>query len=437
MKEKRNTITDAQKACEETGINLKFPLMLSLLPLSATFVAILQGIICQEAVILVAKTGVVTLILTGAVTFYIHIYAEEVLKKRYAGAIIVLGYLVSIGLLLFVPEPGVLNFWMLGGLVIAMLLDNKLGLLFNFNLVFILGILMVVHLQTMIQILIICILLSLLAGALKEKTTFFYAVIIILSVNVTLACAINNFAFEKITDYNYLYSLLSIFAVLVVAFGVSFIYNKSNQPELGAAGEAAPQTDTSYYIKEEDISLSKGEQDLTARTSYEILCDKDNLLLKKLKEFSEGLYEHALKIGGLSSRAAREIGADELLAEAGGLYHEIGRINGKNYIEEGIKLAGEYAFPRELTAILREHNIKYEKPSSVEAAIVMLSDNVVSTLEYIEKTEDHKFTSDKIIENIFQMRLNKGTFDCAGISLKDYKILKEFYQAEFSGAGKE
>jgi membrane-associated HD superfamily phosphohydrolase len=67
----------------------------------------------------------------------------------------------------------------------------------------------------------------------------------------------------------------------------------------------------------------------------------------------------------------------------------------------------------------------------VEAAIVMLSDSVVSTIEYIEKSEENKFTTNKIIDNIFQMRMDKGTFDGANLSLKDFKMLKEFYQKEF------
>ncbi len=167
-------------------------------------------------------------------------------------------------------------------------------------------------------------------------------------------------------------------------------------------------------------------------TSYEILCDSENELLMKLKTYSETLYQHALRIGDLSCRAAKEIGADEKVAFAGGLYHEIGKINGKNYIEEGLLIAEEYSFPKELRSVIKEHNIKYDKPSSVAAAIVMLSDSIESTIEYIEKTGEHKFTNEKIIDNIFQMRMEKGTFDSSGLSLKDYKKLKDFFQKEYS-----
>jgi putative nucleotidyltransferase with HDIG domain len=461
MKEEHNTFTAQRKENTETFIiddrKFNYPIIVTLLPVLAMLVTVLQGILCHEEVIMMAKIGVITLILTGAVTFYLGIYAKEVMKKPLAGTIIVLGYLLSIGLLLFIPEPGLMNFWMVGGLVIAMLLDNKIGLLFNFNLVFIMGISMGIQLQLIIQILIICILLSILSGALKEKSTFIYAAIIILSVNITLACAINNFVFEEITNYNYFYSLISIFTVLAVAFLISLFYHKfitgealenakkqeGVKPETAVTKEmhvteegnveiqSIPSESNENGVLTDEINESSSQEHVNNRTSFEILCDEDNLLLKKLKDFSESLYAHAERIGDLSGRAAKEIGADELLARAGGLYHEIGRMNGMNYIEEGLKLAQEYAFPKELTAILKEHNIKYDRPSSVEAAIVMLSDNVVSTIEYIQKTEEHKYTSNKIIENIFQMRLDKGTLDSAGISLKDYKILKEFYQKEF------
>ena len=184
------------------------------------------------------------------------------------------------------------------------------------------------------------------------------------------------------------------------------------------------------FVQEPDIIDPKATDGL--RTNYDLLNDENNELLLQLKEKSASLYAHALRIGDLSSRAARAIQADEILAKAGGLYHEIGKIKEGNYIEQGLMIAEEYNFPEKLKTILKQHNIKYEKPTSVEAAIVMLSDNVVSTIEYIEKTEDYKYSRNKIIENIFQMRMEKGTFDESRLSVKDYKVLKEFYQKEFN-----
>jgi putative nucleotidyltransferase with HDIG domain len=191
------------------------------------------------------------------------------------------------------------------------------------------------------------------------------------------------------------------------------------------------ETDVSLPSSNGEASNSNLDKIIGTSSSYEVLCSPTNKLIMRLKQHSEALYAHALNIADLSARAAKLIGASEQLAMAGGLYHEIGKLNGKNYIEEGMIIAEEYAFPKELKAILREHNIKYDKPSSVEAAIVMLSDSVVSTIDYIEKTDERKHTTNKIIDNIFQMRMDKGTFDGVNLSLRDFKLLKEFYQKEF------
>lgn len=453
--------------------NNQYPVIFMLLPVLAMLIIILKGILSNSSMTVIAKSAVITLVLTGAVTFYIRSYGENVIHKLYASTIITIGYLGSISLLLFVPNAGILYYWMLGGLLTAILLDSRLGLFLNFNLVFILGITTGINLQIMIQLLIFCILLSILSGSIRDKASFLYTVIILISVNVTLTCAINNFDFKKIASIQYAWSLFSILATLITAFIISAVYRKMERSALTAQvseqektadelsddkiieatntnegknqNAESPVVDSQVFAFAQDdkttveASIDNRKADtsgyhtdsLEMWTSYEILCDNNNLLLKKLRECSETLYEHALLIGDLSGRAAKQIGANEMLAKAGGLYHEIGKINGKSYIEEGLKLAEDYAFPKELTAILREHNIKYDKPNSVEAAIVMLSDNVVSTIDYIEKSGDHKFTPNKIIENIFQMRLDKGTFDSAGIALKDYKVLKEFYQAEF------
>jgi cyclic-di-AMP phosphodiesterase PgpH len=459
----------------KTDGKLKTPILITVLPVLAMVTSILPDIIRSNTSAATARLGILTLVLTSIITFYIRLTEDRILEKKLSKTIVALGYLGSIALMLLVPGPEIFCFWMIGGLVTAMLIDGKLGLLFHFNLSFIMGISMSVRAEIIIQILIIGVLMSLLAGALKQKSSVIYAAIIILSSHITLSFALNNFIFESESNYNYLNSLFSILAVLVTAFFICMIYHSAFGQEESESSKdsitAVHQADD--FVKAAEIKDTKTEQsefavtvsELTTealktfeaeavltdqktdatltlentgsqpnigiRTSYDILCDLDNELIKKMREFSESLYSHSVLIGDLSCRAAKEIGADEELAMAGGLYHEIGKLRGKNYIEEGLILAEEYAFPKELRAILKEHNIKYEKPSSVEAAIVMLSDNVVSTIEYIEKTEEHRFTTDKIIDNIFIMRMDKGTFDLTSLSLNDFKKLKEFYQREF------
>ncbi len=435
-------------------------ILITIFPILSMLVSILPGIVNKTSGVEIAKVAILTLILTTVATFYIRLNMDSISDKKLAKTVITLSYLCSICLLLVVPEPYLYCFWMLGGLLVAMTIDNKLGLLFHFSLSFVMGISFNLQPEIMIHILIIGLIMNLLAGALRTASTAIYAMIIILSTNVTLAFVINNFIFNTTVNYNYLHSLFSVLAVLVTAFLLCLLYDlavskgrTSDQQDTEAwssdtvlnsvfvdpAGELSIQTIASETMETNQEALSSNNEEDTSNldriigtsSSYDVLCSLNNELLLRLKQHSEALYTHALYIGDLSARASRLIGANEQLAMAGGLYHEIGKINGKNYIEEGLLIAEDYAFPAELKAILKEHNIKYDKPNSVEAAIVMLSDSVVSTIDYIEKTDERKHTTGKIIDNIFQMRMEKGTFDGVNLSLRDFKLLKEFYQKEF------
>ena len=470
MLRKGNPLKDSNKkeALEQA------PIMVTLFPLLSMLVAALPGIMKHDLGTETIKIGILVLILTGIASFYIKYNYHQLQTKRLSKTIIILGYLLSICLLLFVPNPQCYNFWMFGGLLVAMLIDKKLGLLLHFNLSILLGIALSMSIGTVLQVLIMGVMLYFLSGALQSKSTVIYSAIILLSMDITVAFVINNFKFDEQTNFDYLLSMLSLLMIIVVCFFLSMLYQskvdntkaemevKVNQVEallerqgfiMEKQQEALPlanlsassflneggsfENSESKNVSVQELATTEEVMDITMlyqgeRTNYDVLCDRNNVLIQRMKDYSEVLYQHALTIGDLSHRAAQAIGANENLTLAGGLYHEVGKINGKNYIEEGQVLAEEYGFPNELKAILKEHNIKYEKPNSVEAVIVMLADNIVTTIEYIEKNDDRKFTTQKIIENIFQVRMDKGTFDMANLSLKDYKTLKDFFISEFS-----
>lgn len=431
-------------------------MLFTLMPVLSLLAIILLGFVKDASILEIAKIGTLTLILTAASVFFIRLQEESILKKRYAKTIIIAGYLVSILLIMLPVKADIYSFWMIGGLLIAMLVDVKLGLLIYFNLTFILSVTMKLRPEMTIHFLILGVLMSLLSGAIRNRSTVIYAAVILLSTNVTLAFVINNFIFDASANHNYMASFFSVLAVLILGFILSAIYDKiiagsSKESEGGVVSvplevklstTAVESTTMEPSVNPEntdDRSLAETAQPLSPyqrgiRTSCELLINTNNSLLQRLKEQNPSAYEHSLLVGDISGRAAEQIGADEMLARAGGYYHEIGRLNGKDYILEGLIIAEEHSFPRELTAIIRQHNIKHEKPTSVEAAIVMVTDTAISTIDYIRKTGDKKYTVEKIIDNIFQMRMDKGNFDESGLSVKDYKVLKDFYQKEFQGS---
>ena len=145
-----------------------------------------------------------------------------------------------------------------------------------------------------------------------------------------------------------------------------------------------------------------------------------------MKKKSASLYYHSTEVAEMSRLAAKRIGADYNLAYAGGLFHDLGKVAGSEYIKEGLKLAEQYGIPKDIRTIMVEHNVKSRLPKSKEAAIVMLSDTVVSTIEYVKGTMDKKDISEQIlVENAINKRLTSGALNKSGLSIEEFNIIKE------------
>ncbi len=153
-------------------------------------------------------------------------------------------------------------------------------------------------------------------------------------------------------------------------------------------------------------------------------------LILQLKE-EDALYQHSYEISRLSGLAARELGCNEALAAVGGMFHEAGRmLFPENYMEGNAVLAEQYGFPEDLVAVIRQHNTGSEIPKSPEAAIVMLSDCIVSTSEYLRKNGKRgAISDDQLVMSIFTNRINKGGLDEAGLTDAQLDTLKAFYIA--------
>lgn len=158
------------------------------------------------------------------------------------------------------------------------------------------------------------------------------------------------------------------------------------------------------------------------------LLQEDFVLMQQLKE-NETLYRHASEVSWISSLAAKEISCDSILAGAGGMYHEVGRLlDQEDYMEANMELAREYQFPERLQEVIRQHNTASEVPQSPEAAIVMLTDCIIATAQYLDKSGKRSSVSnEKLVRNIFSNRISKGSLDESGLSVEDIKKLEKFY----------
>lgn len=187
---------------------------------------------------------------------------------------------------------------------------------------------------------------------------------------------------------------------------------------------------TQTVLKQENAVLEQEETvSETEQTMLQRVLELTFPLSLRLREFSPALYEHSQKISTLSGQAAGSVGADELLARAGGLYHEIGKITSEqNYISAGEKLGRDSGFGDRLLAILRQHNPTNEVPDSPEALVVMLSDSIITSGDFLRKNGQRELVSDEmLVKNIFLKRREQGSLSRAGLSAEQLKKLETFY----------
>lgn len=165
------------------------------------------------------------------------------------------------------------------------------------------------------------------------------------------------------------------------------------------------------------------------KTTIETILEPEFALRVRLLQYSPQLMQHSEKIAALSEGAVIAAGGDGMLAKAAGLYHEVGRIQSEtDYIEAGTKLAEEYDFPEEVIVVMRQHSTGYELPQSLEAAVVMLSDCIVSTSDYLQKAGKRTAISDeKLVNSIFQNRIQKGNLKESKMTEEQMERLKAYY----------
>jgi putative nucleotidyltransferase with HDIG domain len=221
----------------------------------------------------------------------------------------------------------------------------------------------------------------------------------------------------------------------------------------------APMLETAFgYVT--DIQLLK-------------LASFNHPVLKDLIVQAPGTYHHGILIGQLVEAAAREIGANPLLARVGAYYHDIGK--GKNplyfgenqkgenrhdqltaamsaqliqrHVANGIELARQAKLPRQVIDFIVQHHgtrvigyflhrakeeaertgapapseadFRYAgpKPQTREAALVMIAGMVVATSRNLTSAAPEKLRA--LVDGAIQSVVSEGQLDECEITLRD------------------
>lgn len=162
-----------------------------------------------------------------------------------------------------------------------------------------------------------------------------------------------------------------------------------------------------------------------------MFASENSIPMMEIKEKSISLYYHSVEVGNLSRSAAAAIGADIRLSYAAGLLHDIGKLEDAKDIRDHLRVANEYGIPKNIKSIIVECSGKYRKPASKEAAIVMLADSTVTSVEYMRESKKD-ISEEKIIDNVFSTRVGNASLSNSGISLEELYLIKKVFLEKYN-----
>jgi len=192
-------------------------------------------------------------------------------------------------------------------------------------------------------------------------------------------------------------------------------------------------------------------------------------LMRELMSKAPGTYAHSVATANLAEAGAEEIGADALVARVGAYFHDVGKIrrpiyffenqaSGENphdeakptlsaliitaHVRDGVALGKEYRLPEKIQAIIRQHHgttlVSYfyhkeaqnnpgvyeadfryqgERPTSREAALVMLADSCEAAVRAIPVPTAAQIKS--AVRGISEAKVADGQLDVANLAQGD------------------
>ena len=201
-------------------------------------------------------------------------------------------------------------------------------------------------------------------------------------------------------------------------------------------------------------------------------------------QVAPGTYNHSILMGNLAEAAAEAIDADPLLARVGAYYHDIGKIMRPEYfvenqlhvtnphdkltpnlsklaitahVRDGKALARAYGLPRPIIDIIEQHHgtsvlsyfyykakeasngevaeedYRYDgkKPTSPEAAIIMLADSVEAAAKAMKNPTVKKMQD--LIRGIFKQKMDDAQLDDAQLTLGDLHKIRDVFESGVRG----
>jgi len=214
------------------------------------------------------------------------------------------------------------------------------------------------------------------------------------------------------------------------------------------------------------------------------LSNPNHPLLKRLLIEAPGTYHHSLMVGNLAEAGAEAVGGNALLARVAAYFHDIGKLKRPSFfmenqmdgnphdkmtanlstlvitshIHDGVEIAKRYRIPQVIRDIIIQHhgttlvayfyhkaknvekddlvdeaNFRYDgqKPSTKEAAVVMLADSVEAAVRSMPDKTEGKIEG--FIRKIIKDKFDDGQLDQCNLTFKDLDNIAKAFMKVFGG----
>lgn len=356
-------------------------------------------------------------------------------SRRQYSILLGCSYLLSFGGIVCSQIISVYVYWMVGGFLIAIVLNPYMGAIFQIYFSLMHAVILQQSIGDFAIIFLIAFGFCFLAPYLRKISSVGYVVMLSLACNGMSIILENNFNLAYIISVQSIWSELSMFLTIVGSAFFAWLFREYMQVgnfsfvRIDIQNFLNDTEDENLWQEGNFVRISDMEPKEEKEDTLSVILDEEFKLRKELKEQLPQVAAHSEKVAVLGELAAKAIGADEQLVYAGGLYHEVGRLLGKDYVKNSVQLAKEQNFPVPLVQIIEEHNVTCKLPSSREAAILMLTDSVIFMMERMDTYKQEKTTDiGALIGRVFELRFEKGELDDSQLTIKDYKNLQKTFQ---------
>ncbi len=214
------------------------------------------------------------------------------------------------------------------------------------------------------------------------------------------------------------------------------------------------------------------------------LCDTNQPLLMELAQNAPGTFQHSVQVANLAESAAKEIGANPLLARTGALYHDIGKMTTpfyfvenltgvfnphndittkesiaiiKSHVTEGLAIAKKYKLPTVVQHFIERHHgesliyyfydkaqresdgakveesdFRYEGPRPVlrEVSLCMMADAIEAASRSLPSYEAEVL--DKLVDNIVGAQIRDGQFADSQLTFEEVGRVKALFKSKLN-----